>query len=285
MSLPLAQDLTPLRIGTVSLVVRDLPRVAAFYREVIGLAETASDTHVLHLGAGSRTLLELIERPDAPLAGPRAAGLFHTAILLPDRASLGRWLRHAAASRTPLQGASDHGVSEAIYLADPEGNGVEVYADRPRREWPRSGDGLRMVTDPLDADALLAAGGEATFDGAPDGTTIGHVHLQTGAVEASQRFYTETLGLDVMQQVPSATFLSSGGYHHHVAANIWNSRGAPPRDPEATGLKGFEFLARDEAAFEAAETAILASGVTAARQGEAIHLVDPAGVGIALRRG
>ncbi len=276
---------TPLRIGAVSLTVRDLSRVADFYREAIGLSETGRDAGTVHLGAGSTTLLELIEAPSAPLSGRRSAGLFHTAFLLPDRAALGRWLRHAATSRLPLQGASDHGVSEAIYLADPEGNGIEVYADRPQAEWPVLGGALQMVSDPLDADDLLAAGGDAAFAGVPDGTTVGHVHLQVGDVPAADRFYTAALGLDVMQRSPSATFLSSGGYHHHVAGNIWNSRGAPPRDPAATGLRSFELLARDEAAFAGVEAAILAAGVTAVRQGETIHLTDPAGVGIALRRG
>ncbi|MBB3935937.1 VOC family protein [Aureimonas phyllosphaerae] len=276
---------TPLRIGTVSLVVRDLARMADFYREVIGLAEIGRDGATVQLGAGPRAFLALTEDRSAPLSGRRSAGLFHTAFLLPDRASLGRWLRHAADLRAPLQGASDHGVSEAIYLADPEGNGIEVYADRAGAEWPREGGALQMVSDPLDMQALLAAGAGGTFAGAPMGTTVGHVHLQVGDVAESERFYATALGLDVMQHMPSATFLSSGGYHHHVAGNIWNSRGARPRDPAATGLKGFELLARDEAAFGAAEAAILASGATAAREREAIHLTDPAGVGITLKRG
>ncbi len=285
MSLPASARPTPLRIGAVSLIVRDLPRVSDFYREVIGLAETGREASALHLGLGATTLLELVERPGAPVSGRRSAGLFHTAFLLPDRASLGRWLRHAAALRAPLQGASDHGVSEAIYLADPEGNGIEVYADRPKAEWPVLHGALQMVSDPLDVEDLLGAAGDTPFAGAPAGTTVGHVHLQTGAVELSEGFYTRALGLDLTQRMMGAAFLSSGGYHHHVAANLWNSRGAPPRDADATGLKGFELLARDEAAFEAAEASILSAGVTAARQGDTIHLTDPAGVGIALKRG
>ncbi|WP_294640092.1 VOC family protein [uncultured Aureimonas sp.] len=285
MSLPDPSPKTPLRIGTVSLVVRDLARIADFYREVIGLAEIGRDGATVHLGAGPLAFLALTEDRSAPPSGHRSAGLFHTAFLLPDRASLGRWLRHAVDSRAPLQGASDHGVSEAIYLADPEGNGIEVYADRAEVEWPRAGGALQMVSDPLDTQALFAAGAGSAFAGAPAGTTVGHVHLQVGDVAEAERFYTAALGLDVMQNMASATFLSSGGYHHHVAGNIWNSRGAPARDPAATGLKGFELLARDEAAFGAAEAAILASGATAARQGEAIHLTDPAGVGITLKRG
>ncbi|RIX99189.1 VOC family protein [Aureimonas flava] len=285
MSLTDLSDPTPLRIGTVTLVVRDAARVSEFYREVVGLAETGCEGGTIHLGVGARTLLELVASPGAPLSDRGAAGLFHTAFLLPDRAALGRWLRHAAGQRVTLQGASDHGVSEAVYLADPEGNGIEIYADRPAGAWPRSGGALRMVTEPMDADAVLAAGGGAAYAGAPEGTVVGHVHLQTGSVALSERFYTDALGLELTQAMPSAAFLSSGGYHHHVAANVWNSRGAPPRDPAATGLRGFEILARDEAAFERAEAAVLRSGATAARAREAIHLTDPSGVGVALRRG
>ncbi|WP_062212301.1 VOC family protein [Aureimonas sp. AU12] len=281
---PVSSD-APLHIGAVSLAVRDLDKVADFYRDVIGLEEIGRDGATLHLGAGGRAFLELHHQPGATQASARGAGLFHTAFLLPTRADLGRWVGHVARNRIAVQGASDHLVSEAIYLADPEGNGVEIYADRPATGWPRIGDQLQMASDPLDVEDLMQAGGGGSFERAPAGTGVGHIHLQVGSVEAADAFYQGVLGLDPIVRMPSATFLSTGGYHHHVAANIWNSRGAAPRAPGLTGLLSYELLARDDTAFEAAEARILRSGATAARHGDALRLTDPAGVGILLKRG
>ena len=226
---------TTIDIGSVTLAVRDLDRVARFYRDAIGLAviETAPDS--VWLGAGGRKLLHLLHRPDFLPVDPQAAGLFHTAFLLPTRADLGRWLRHATQHHVQIDGAADHLVSEAIYLADPEGNGIEIYADRPRTAWKWDGSQVLMANDRLDFTALMALDNQP-WTGAPSGTTIGHVHLQVGAIDTAEPFYTGSLGLDVTRRWPQALFMSTGGYHHHLAVNTWRSQGAGPRDPARAGL-------------------------------------------------
>ena len=187
-------------------------------------------------------LLELRHDPAAPVANPRSAGLFHTAFLLPTRADLGQWLLHAADLRVPLQGASDHLVSEAIYLADPEGNGIEVYRDRPSETWALRDGVVQMDTLRLDLDDLAATANKSRWSGLPEGSCIGHVHLQVGALEPAERFYAGLLGFDVTCRYPGATFFGSGGYHHHIGTNIWNSAGAPVRQPGAAGLASIEII-------------------------------------------
>ncbi|MFC2969076.1 VOC family protein [Acidimangrovimonas pyrenivorans] len=231
----MAPNDAPLTVARIALTVNDLDKVADFYAGTIGLTPLRRDGETALLGAGERPLIELRRDPAARQRDPREAGLFHTAFLLLGDADLGRWLRALAENRTPIQGASDHGVSKAVYLADPEGNGIEVYADRAPADWPRKGDGLAMGTEPLDLPGLIA-GIESRWTGAPEGTVIGHVHLQVGALDAAEAFWTGRLGLDVTQHYPGAGFFSSGGYHHHVGTNVWNSRGAPIRADAATGL-------------------------------------------------
>ncbi|MBC7140722.1 MAG: VOC family protein [Rhodobacteraceae bacterium] len=232
----------PIEIGRVALTVRDIDKVAGFYEAALGLEPLASDGATRRLGAGGRVLLELRADPAARRASAREAGLFHTAFLMPGRAALARWLVHAAESGLRLQGASDHLVSEAIYLADPEGNGIEIYVDRPREEWPHENGELRMATDPLDLNAL-AASADAPWRGAPDGMVVGHVHLQVGAVPGAEAFYVGQLGFEVTTHYPGAAFYGSGGYHHHLGANVWNSRGAGRRSEGTTGLADLELLA------------------------------------------
>lgn len=232
----------PVEIGRVALTVRDIDAVATFYETVIGLRTISSDGHIRRLGAGGRTLLELRADRAARAGDPREAGLFHTAFLLPSRADLGAWLRHRSEAGLRVQGASDHLVSEAVYLADPEGNGIEVYVDKPRAAWPRRDGSIRMATEPLDLSAVAGAA-TAPWDGAPDGTVVGHVHLQVGDVDEAEAFYAGTLGFDIVTHYPGASFLSSGGYHHHLGANVWNSRGAGRRSADRTGLADLELLA------------------------------------------
>lgn len=220
-------------IAGVALAVRDLGRVVDFYRDVIGLPVIADEGGAVRLGEGG--FLELIERPGAASSGPGGAGLYHTAFLLPDRAALGRWLGHVAATGQALDGAADHLVSEAAYLHDPEGNGVEVYADRPRDAWKWDGTQLRMANARLDFEGLRRAG-EGAWTGAPAGTKVGHVHLRVGHAERAARFYAESLGMQSMVARPQAAFLSWDGYHHHLAANEWDSAGAGVRGPEEAGL-------------------------------------------------
>ena len=223
----------PLLIDRVVLVVHDLALIRDFYRDVIGLEVLASDGEAAVLGAGSTPLVELRRDPGAPRATLRDAGLYHTAFLLPSRAALGAWLRHAAARRVRLQGASDHGVSEAVYLADPEGNGIEIYADRPAATWPRQGDRIPMTTEPFDFDTVLALPGD--WHGAPPGTVIGHLHLATGDVEPVARLF-RGWGMVETLRAPGGVWFGAGGYHHQLAANMWHSRGAGPRRFPATGL-------------------------------------------------
>lgn len=224
----------PLQIGQVALIVNDLDRVGDFYQSVIGLDRLSGSGEERVLGAGGLPLVTL-RRDRAARHRPREAGLFHTAFLLPDRKALGGWLRHVADRQVGLDGASDHLVSEAIYLRDPEGNGIEVYADRPRSAWQTHGREVRMDTIVLDLNGLLAAA-DAPWQGAPQGSVIGHVHLQVGNVAEAEGFYMNRLGMDRSAHVFGASFFASGGYHHHLAGNIWNSRGAGPRSADATGL-------------------------------------------------
>src|SRR5262249_12981461 len=196
------------------------------------------------------------------------AGLYHTAFLMPTRADLARWILHVARSRVPLTGASDHAVSEAFYLDDPEGNGVEVYSDRPAESWQWTGSDLRITTDPLDVeDILREVPKNATYAGAPDGLHIGHVHLRVGDVGRAEAFYRDVMGLDVTRRRHGASFMSSGRYHHHVAANVWHSAGAGTRDANRAGLAWFSFDA-DAAAFEAVK----------ARLGQAASALSPGAI-------
>lgn len=231
----------PVEIGRVALVARDLERLTAFYRDDIGLAELARDGESARLGVGDRTLIELRGDKAARIADHRQAGLFHTAFLLPDRRDLGAWLRHAGDRGLRLDGASDHGVSEALYLRDPEGNGIEIYVDRERSLWPWNGKGVDMFSIRLDRAELMAAA-TAPWAGAPEGSVVGHVHMQVGDLDRAEGFMAGDLGMEVMQRGPGARFFSSGGYHHHLAGNIWNSQGAGPRGPGETGLAEVQLL-------------------------------------------
>jgi catechol 2,3-dioxygenase len=236
------------RIGRVKLRVADLERSLNFYSSALGFETHDRRPGGASLGPSGAELLELVEVPGAPTKPEWATGLYHYAVLLPSRADLGRMLRHLIDTRTPLQGASDHLVSEALYLADPDENGIEIYRDRPRAEWPMQGDRVRMATDPLDADGILAEAGREgrSFAGLPSGTTIGHIHLQVGDIPAAEQFYVQRVGFDVVAAMPSALFVSAGGYHHHVGMNVWTSRGQGPVAGMA-GLEEFEIVFPDAA--------------------------------------
>ncbi len=225
----------PLEISHVVLTVNDLDGMSRFYTHTLGLTEMSFAPGCRRLGAFGRLLVELQEDRAARRASPRDAGLFHTAFFLPDRTALARWLRHAVDTAVQLQGASDHLVSEAIYLSDPEGNGIEVYADRPRSAWKAADGTIRMATEALDLNALVQTA-DRPWTGAPQGTVVGHVHLQVGSLPEAEAFYSGTLGLPIMAKYPGALFYGSAGYHHHIATNVWNSRGAGPRSSPVTGL-------------------------------------------------
>jgi catechol 2,3-dioxygenase len=243
---------TPLRIGAVGLKARDLSRLTDFYSQAIGLQVLDRDSKTAHLGAGGVKLIELEAAPNALPDDPRTAGLYHTAFLQPTRADLGRWLVHAARHRVPLSGASDHLVSEAIYLDDPEGNGIEVYRDRLPNEWQWNGNRIKMATERLDLDNLAADAGNDSYQGAPAGLRVGHIHLRVGDLAKTEQFYCGIVGLDPTSGRHGALFMSSGHYHHHVGSNIWHSAGAGTRDDERAGLAWFALEGASEAERDAA---------------------------------
>jgi len=222
-------------MGPVHLTVSDLERSLAYYRKVVGLDVLEQDADRASLGADSTELLGLVEQPGAqPSDG--YTGLFHFALLVPDRPALARWLTHAVRDEVPLTGLSDHYVSEAIYLRDPDRHGIEIYADRPRELW-EGRVGERMTTEPLDVKDLLGEA-DGDFDGIPAGTTMGHVHLKVASIPQTVEFYRDLLGFDlVVERVPQAAFLSAGGYHHHLGANTWESAGAPPPPAASAALR------------------------------------------------
>ncbi|MEA2209836.1 MAG: catechol 2,3-dioxygenase [Solirubrobacteraceae bacterium] len=253
-----------LRIGAVRLAVADLSRSVDFYERVLGLPLISRERDSALLGPdGTRPALELsaIERP-TPLS-PHTTGLFHVAWLHPSRGALADTVRRIVRERWPVEGASDHGVSEALYLGDPDGLGIEIYADRPREQWqrPPDGRGIRMVTLPLDLDDLLSH--SALEDADPDGaatiapdTSIGHVHLKVSDVARAVDFYRGVLGFEEQAMMPSAAFLSAGGYHHHIGLNSWQSRGAEPAPDSAPALREIDFeLAGDDALSAVAQRA------------------------------
>lgn len=235
---------TPIHVGRVGLRARDGEALAAYYKNLLGLTETRRSGATIGLGTDGRELLEIEHAPALKPDDARSAGLYHTAFLFPARKDLARWVRHAVDDRIAITGASDHHVSEAIYLNDPEGNGIEIYADRAKEDWPMRDGRIAMATDRLDVDGLMASLGEgdAGWRGAPDGTVIGHVHLRAGDVDAAEAWWNAA-GLDTMVHYGSqAVFLASGGYHHHIANNIWQSRGAGPREADRTGLSFVEMV-------------------------------------------
>ncbi len=275
-------DPSSLRISTVTLTVHDLDRVGRFYREVVGLRDLGREGDILRLGSGSTVLLELRRDARARVRSPREAGLFHTAFLLPSRVDLGRWTRHAAKQRFPIEGASDHGVSEAIYLSDPEGNGIEIYSDRPPKTWIWSGETLAMRTDPLDTDALMRDAGASAWDGVPEGATVGHVHLQVGAIAPAEAFYLGVLGVPVTGRYPGASFFGADRYHHHFGANIWNSRNAGQRTEPATGLTDVGVTVADVTTLDAIQRRAAAADSNVVRQGSVLSLRDPWGTSLTL---
>jgi catechol 2,3-dioxygenase len=262
-------------VGRVRLQVGDLDRSLAYYVGLLGL-------HVLDRAPGraelgvDHTLIELHELKGARRVPRRGRhGLFHFAILLPDRASLGRILQRLEAAGIQV-GMSDHAVSEALYLTDPDGLGIEIYADRPRSEWQLDANELRMATDPLDTGSLMRAAAGVPWSGMPSGTTIGHVHLHVRDLESAKRFYHDALGLDItLTRYPGALFMSAGGYHHHLGVNTWAGGSADaPREDEAQ-LLDWELVIPGPDAAAAARESLRAKGfdVDAATG----HVADPSG--------
>jgi catechol 2,3-dioxygenase len=275
---------TPMRIGMVNLRVRDLDKVADYYRDAIGLTVMARSMMGALLGTGGVGLLQLQRRESAAREARNAAGLYHTAFLMPTRKDLARWLVHAAKNKIPLSGFADHLVSESVYLDDPEGNGIEVYADRAPELWKWEAGSVAMATDQLDIDGLLALADTHTtnYAKAPDDLRIGHMHLRVGDLEQADRFYSGTIGLDPTRKRSGAAFLSSGRYHHHLAINVWQSAGAGPRDATATGLAWFSLEVAAPEILQAQQERLRQAGAPAAAIENGIETSDPWGTKLRL---
>jgi catechol 2,3-dioxygenase len=267
-------------IGAVHLTISDLDRSIRFYEAHLGFLVQRRDQRTAWLGAGGADLLVLAQSHKAPRVRG-TTGLYHFAILVPTRADLARALRRLVWTETVMQGAADHGVSEALYLADEDGNGIEIYRDRPRSEWPFVAGQLQMGADPVDLDELLAAA-----EGAPEhpgsglaaATVIGHVHLHVSRLADAQRFYVDVIGFELMQRYgPSALFVSAGGYHHHVGLNTWAGVGAPPPPPGAIGLRHFDVKLPAEAAIADVLLRVRGAGIPVESVDGGFLVRDPAG--------
>ena len=271
--------------GPVRLRVADLDSEREFYERAIGLSPIDSGDGVARLGSDGTPVVELDHRADAPARAPRTTGLFHLAILVPDRAALAAALARAVRAGGRISGASDHLVSEALYLNDPEGNGIEIYRDRPRAEWERDGGEIRMSTLPLDVDGLLAELREDEPESAmPDGTRVGHVHLNVADLDAAERFYSGLLGFDVtVRGYPGALFLSTGGYHHHIGVNTWAGPGAPAPAAGSRGLEWFELSVDDAPGLAELERRLGDAGAPIERRPESLLTHDPSENGLLLR--
>ncbi|MFQ5945204.1 MAG: VOC family protein [Anaerolineae bacterium] len=282
----MAQAIHPdTRMGAVHLTVADLDRSLAFYQNVMGMAVhgrgpeatgSAGDTRTAaRLGAAEEELLVLVEEPAARAYGG-TSGLYHFAVLVPSRKELAWSLRRLAETRTPIQGVVDHWISEAIYLSDPDGNGIEIARDRRREAWPPMETLAARGNGPVDLEGLFAEldARDGTWPGLDRGTTIGHVHLHVADLEQAEGFYHGALGFDIMARYGSqATFVSAGGYHHHIGVNTWAGVGVRPPPPDAVGLRYFEVWLPDQAELERALT----------RVGRAEHVMEERSDGVLVR--
>lgn len=265
-------------MGAVELTVADLDRTLDYWTGQIGLRVLSRENGRASLGTDTE-VLRFVEEPGArPDTGH--TGLYHVALLLPDRPSLARWLAHAARDRVSLTGLSDHAVSEAIYLRDPDHHGIEIYADRPRELWEGKVAEL-MTTLPLDVDDLLGELDEPStepFDGLPDGTVVGHTHLRVADVDSSIAFYRDVLGFPLTAEFRSmAAFLGAGGYHHHVGANIWESAGAAPAPPGAAALRYAEIVVPDRTELDRVAGRVADAGQEPEPRDQGVLVHDPSG--------
>lgn len=280
---PLPQPvITSLTLGPVELTVSALDRSVAFYQQVLGLTLLSRDGTEATLGLPERPLVALHERPGALPVQPRSPGLYHLALLLPTRADLSRWVQHAARLGLRL-GQADHLVSEAFYLSDPDGHGIEVYRDRPSSEWRWQGGEVEMAGDPIDLDSLLTEpGADVPFTSLPDGTTLGHVHLRVADLAATEAFYAGVLGFDIVSRWPGALFVSVDGYHHHLGLNTWQSQGGALAPEGTSRLTRVTLTVKDIGALHSRLTA---AGARFIREGDRLEVTDPAGNHLRIQAG
>lgn len=274
-------------VGSFTLRVADLARSIAFYTQLIGLTLFDQTLTTASLGTGKRVVLHLTQVVGARRQPPNTTGLYHAAILLPDRRALAVKVAQLASQGVRL-GQGDHLVSEAFYLSDPDGNGLELYRDRPRTEWIWQDGQVRMATDPVDVDGLFAEIDDQELlsdPRLPDGTKLGHMHLRVGDTTLAEQFYHDVLGFDVVSRFPGAVFVSAGGYHHHIGLNAWESRGGQAPVSPSAGLEEFTIALPDRSALDQLVARVEATGVMVRREGEVMRLRDPWGTGIVLEVG
>ena len=279
---------TATTVGEVHLKVASLPEALVFYRDILGYTVTSLGDDIVALAPGGgepHVVLHELAAPEP--VSRRTSGLFHAAILLPERRDLALVTQRLVNSGWDIGGASDHGVSEALYLDDQDGNGIEIYVDRPRAQWPVAGNQVRMVAERLDFDNLFGelAGGNHEWQGIPSGTTIGHIHLQVSDLEASRRFYVDLLGFDVMQDTyPGALFVAAGGYHHHLGMNTWAGRGVPRPPENAVGLERFAVNLPDMSSLEVLAERLQRAGADVPEVSDnSVYVRDPDGIEIEIR--
>jgi catechol 2,3-dioxygenase len=285
---PTATSIDPATtVGLVSLTVADLDRSLWYYTKAIGLAVLNQATGEARLGVPERPLVHLVEQPGARPWTEYSTGLYHFAILLPTSADLGRWIRNWYDLGMPEFGQGDHLVSQALYLRDPDGHGIEIYRDRPRSEWQWENGRVRMASLPVDVAGLLAEAERSgiSWSGAPAGTTMGHVHLQVGDIPTAEAFYHGVIGFDVVAAMPSALFVSAGGYHHHLGMNTWHSRGSGPAAPDVAQLRHYTIVLPNDEARAAVLARLDAAGVASERVDDVTVVRDPWANVIHLRAG
>jgi len=282
---PASAEISPsTSLGAVHLTVADLGRSVAYYESAVGLRRLERSEGRASIGVGDRELIVLFEEPGAG-SSAGYTGLYHVALLLPQRFDLAAWLAHAARDRVPLVGMSDHFVSEALYLSDPDDHGLEIYWDRPRETWEGT-VAERMTTLPLDVDGLLAelsdpAGSD--FDGLPGETVVGHVHLKVASIPETVAFYRDLLGFGLMAALgPQAAFLSAGGYHHHIGANTWGSSGASPPPPGTAALRHATVILPDEGEHDRVLERLNQGGHEIGREEAGALVRDPSGNALVL---
>lgn len=265
-----------LRLGPVSIAVADVERSVAFYQRSIGLGVQHREAGRAELGTGGEDILVLVQEPGAKPPGHHA-GLYHFALLHPSRQELARAARRLIDTATPLSGASDHGISEAIYLPDPDGNGIELAADRGRERWGDLRDPATIGPRPLDMESLLAQDGGSDREGASPDLVVGHVHLHVGDVERGLSFYRDTIGFEVMTRFPTAAFVAAGGYHHHLAFNTWRGVDVPPAPSGVAGLREWTVVLPEGDDLDQLRARLRARDVQPAEDDRGLTVRDPWG--------